>query len=59
MMGYVGGRVRRGTVRYSEFHPAAVVRPLLTGHHYSHKIPERCSLGLFDVLNLAVAFVCP
>jgi hypothetical protein len=33
--------------------------PLYHHHHYSQKIRERCSLGLFDALNLVVASVCP
>jgi hypothetical protein len=35
------------------------LHPLLTHHHYSQKIREGYFLGLFDVLNLVVASVCP
>ena len=35
------------------------LHPPPTVHHYSQKNRERCSLGLFDALNPAVASVCP
>ena len=39
--------------------PPAVLRSLLTHHHYSQKIREGYSLDLFNALNPAVASICP
>ena len=38
--------------------PPGKLHCLLTHHHYSQKIRERCFLDLFDTLNLAVTSVC-